>query len=142
MRKLALAALLALSASCATLSGVYDVAEQSAPPAAGAGVGGLLGGPAGAVVGAMVGSAVHQAVRGNQRERAQADAVDDLIRGGGAPAATVSYLAQAFQFVKDFTALFVVWTLLCLFVPGVREWVRGLKALVLRRRKSAVKRAR
>lgn len=82
----------------------------------------------------MVGSAVEQAVRGNKREEQTSEAVDDLIRGGGAPAATLSYFAQAVQFVKDFTALFVVWTLLCLFVPGVREWAKGIKKILMRRR--------
>jgi len=137
MRRLAIALALYLTASCAMLSGVYGVAERAAPPAAGAGTGALLGGPVGAVVGAMVGSAVQQAVRGNMREEQTSEAVDDLIRGGGAPAATLGYFAQAVQFVKDFTALFIVWTLLCLFVPGVREWARGVKAILVKRKRKA-----
>lgn len=80
MRSLLVAAL--LLSSCSMLSGVYGVAERAAPAALGAGTGAVVGGPVGAVVGATAGSAVGQAARGNERTDAQAEAIEDAIRGG------------------------------------------------------------
>jgi osmotically inducible lipoprotein OsmB len=125
MRRLAVL-VLCLVASCAFAKGLYSVGEHAAPAAIGAGTGALVGGPVGAVVGAATGSAVGQAARGNQRTDAQAEAIEDAIRGG-----SIS-ITPGMVFAEFFWWIVAIGAALLLF-PGAPEWLRGIKRLLLKR---------
>ena len=125
MRRLAVL-VLCLVASCAFAKGLYSVGEHAAPAAIGAGTGALVGGPVGAVVGAATGSAVGQAARGNQRTDAQAEAIEDAIRGGSVSITPGMVFAQFFWWIVAIGAALLLF-------PGAPKWLRGIKRLLLKR---------